>query len=106
MLKIFGSDMCPDCRECKINYDMNNIEYEYVDINKSLRDLKDFLKLRDSLPVFDHTKEINNIGIPAIVDEDGTVILDWKSYLTKHDLPVLYKEGNQKTVCSIDGEGC
>ena len=47
MLKIYGSDLCPDCIECKYNLDRNNIEYENKDITRNLKDLKEFLKLRD-----------------------------------------------------------
>ena len=52
--------------------------YSYVDISKSMRNLKAFLKLRDSLPVFEPCKEVGAVGIPAFVLEDGTVTLDWE----------------------------
>ena len=61
MLKIYGSEMCPDCVACKKNFDFYHIEYEFIDINKTLKNLKIFLKLRDTLPVFDHCKEIGDI---------------------------------------------
>ena len=104
MLKIYGSPMCPDCRECKENFDANGIEYTMIDINESLRNLKEFLTLRDSLPVFDHCKEIGDIGLPALVKGDGTVFLDWERYLIENDLPIVYKENGP--VCSLDGKGC
>ena len=97
MLKIYGSEMCPDCVACKKNFDFYHIEYEFIDINKTLRNLKDFLKLRDALPVFDHCKEIGDIGLPALVKEDGTVFLSWEKLglgtrdqglVTSHQLPV------------------
>ena len=40
MLKVYGSEMCPDCIECKYNLDRNNIEYDNIDITKSLKGLK------------------------------------------------------------------
>ena len=104
MLKIYGSEMCPDCRECKVNFNTHAIEYVSIDINENLKNLKDFLKLRDSSPVFDAAKEAGGIGIPAIVREDGTVTLDWEGYLREKGLPVVYKEGAE--VCSLDGKGC
>ena len=104
MLKIYGSPMCPDCRECKENFDANGIEYIMIDINESLRNLKEFLALRDSLSVFDHCKEIGDIGLPALVKEDGTVILDWERYLSDNGLPIVYKESGP--ACSLDGKGC
>lgn len=104
LLKIYGSAMCPDCRECKANFDANSIAYEFVDINEKLRNLKEFLDLRDHLPVFDHCKEIGDIGLPALQREDGTVFLNWEDYLKEQGLPVVYKESGE--ACSIDGKGC
>ena len=51
MFRIYGSPQCPDCRECKANFDANKVAYKYVDINESMANLKAFLKLRDTLPV-------------------------------------------------------
>ncbi len=96
--------MCPDCRKCKENFDANGVEYTMIDINESLRNLKEFLALRDSLSVFDHCKEIGDIGLPALVKEDGTVFLDWEGYLTDNGLPIVYKESGP--ACSLDGKGC
>ena len=48
MLKIYGSEMCPDCVACKKNFDFYHIEYEFIDINKTLKNLKIFLKQRDT----------------------------------------------------------
>ena len=45
MLKVYGTQLCPDCVECKYNLDRNNIEYVDVDINKQLKNLKEFLRL-------------------------------------------------------------
>lgn len=104
MLTIYGSPLCPDCRECKANLDAHGAAYEYVDINKSMRNLKAFLKLRDSLPVFDVCKETGSVGIPALVLEDGTVTLDWEGWMQEHKLPIVCRESAQ--ACSIDGKGC
>ena len=76
MLKIYGSMLCPDCVQCRKDLDAAGVEYEYLDFADSLRNLKEFLKLRE-LPVFDGVKEAGGIGIPCIVAEDGTVSLDW-----------------------------
>ncbi|MBO5999051.1 MAG: glutaredoxin [Lachnospiraceae bacterium] len=81
MLKVYGSQMCPDCRACKASFEANNIEYEFIDINAELGNLSAFLKLRDSEPAFDNAKKAGGIGIPAIVGEDGTVSTDWERYL-------------------------
>ena len=104
MIKVYGSKMCPDCVACKFNFDANQIAYEFLDINESLRTLKDFLILRDSQPVFDHLKAVNDIGIPACVKEDGTVFTDWEVYLKEQGMEV--KEVQAGTACSLDHKGC
>jgi len=104
MFKIYGSAMCPDCRECRANFDVDRVPYEFIDINESLHDLADFLALRDTLSVFDHCKELGDIGLPALVREDGSVFLDWEGYLREQGLPIVCKESGQ--ACSIDRKGC
>ena len=105
MLKIYGSRLCPDCRECKANFDDFNIEYEFIDINDRLHDLADFLVLRDTLPVFDHCKEIHDIGLPALVKEDGEVFLNWEGYLKERGFKPTEHEP-AFVACSLDRKGC
>jgi len=83
MIKIYGSSMCPDCICCKEAFDKEGIKYEFIDINSNLKLFKEFLKLRDSSPVFDICKEKGYIGIPAIVSEDGKISLDTEKYLAE-----------------------
>ncbi len=104
MLKVYGSTMCPDCRACKVNFEANHIEFEFVDINENLHNLGEFLKLRDSEPVFDKWKKVGDIGIPGIIGEDGEVFTDWEGYLAGKGLPVVYTEAGE--ACSITGKGC
>jgi len=104
MLKVYGSKMCPDCRECKMNFDLNGIDYEFLDVTESLKYLRDFLILRDSNPVFDRLKIIHDIGLPGIVKEDGEVFTDWESYLAEQGLPISYRETGKS--CSVDHKGC
>lgn len=104
MLKIYGSEMCPDCTQCKKNFDANGIEYEFLDVCKSLQNLRNFLILRDSQPVFDRLKKIHDIGLPGIVKEDGTVFTDWETYLKEQGYPVTYEQTG--AACSMDHKGC
>ena len=104
MLSIYGSPLCPDCRAFQANLDAHGVEYESIDITKSMRNLKAFLKLRDRLPVFDVCKEKGFVGIPALVLENGSVTLDWEGWMKDHSLPIVYRETAQ--ACSIDGKGC
>ena len=107
MLKVYGSDMCPDCVQCKKNFDRYGVEYEFIDINASIPNLKQFLKIRDNDPVFDVCRINNTIGIPALVKEDGTVFLDWDNYLKEKGLEADYDISDYGKVCSLDNkQGC
>ena len=105
MFKIYGSEMCPDCIACKKNFDHYGVKYVFIDINKNLKNLHDFLILRDTLPVFDHSKEIHDIGLPALVKEDGTVFLSWEKYLKDNGHEVIDFSKESKS-CSLDHKGC
>jgi glutaredoxin-related protein len=104
MITVYGSPLCPDCRECKANFDIHGIAYEEVDITASMKNLKAFLKLRDTLAVFDPCRAQGSVGIPAIVSGDGSVTLDWEGYLSERGLPVVYRE--ERPACRLDGSGC
>ena len=49
--------------------------------SEDLRHLKAFLALRDSRPEFISVKAEGKIGIPCILQEDGSVTLDWDAYV-------------------------
>ena len=106
MITVYTSPLCPDCRECKVNFDTHGIEYTAVDITAGMKNLKAFLKLRDSSPIFDLCRERGSVGIPAVVREDGSVTLDWESILTGHGFPIVYREEQSPISCSLTGEGC
>ncbi len=82
MLKIYGSMLCPDCVRCREDLDRAGVAYEYLDFSDDLRNLKEFLKLRE-LPVFNQVKDAGGIGIPCLVDESGVVRLDWSGYVSQ-----------------------
>jgi glutaredoxin-related protein len=59
------------------------VEYTYLDFAEDLRNLKAFLALRDTDPVFAQVRAEGKIGIPCILQEDGTVSLDWTMYVSQ-----------------------
>ena len=75
-MKVYGSDICGDCREFKALMQQRGFEVDYVDITENVLNLKGFLKLRDTDAAFDAPKAHGGIGIPAFVNDDGGVTLD------------------------------
>ena len=80
MIKIYGSMLCPDCVQCRKDLDEADVAYEYLDFSDDLKNLKEFLKIRDGNPLFDGHRAEGKIGIPCIIREDESITLDWEEY--------------------------
>ena len=81
MLKIYGSMLCPDCGKCREDLDKAGVDYEYLDFSDSLKNLKEFLAIRDSSDLFNDVRKNGSIGIPCILEENGSISLDWEAYM-------------------------
>jgi len=97
MIKIYVMETCPDCTYIEEQIKRDG-RYELIDIGAHVRNLKEFLRLRDSSPVFDTCKAEGFAGIPCFLLEDGTVTL------TPEDLGLESRPTG--SFCSIDGKGC
>uniref|UniRef100_A0AB33J6S7 Glutaredoxin n=1 Tax=Prevotella sp. GTC17259 TaxID=3236795 RepID=A0AB33J6S7_9BACT len=99
MIKMFVMKTCPYCEYVEKQV-VDNPRFEVIDISRHVRNLKQFLDLRDSNPVFDEAKEIGDVGIPCYVLEDGTVTLSSRDVGLE---PMPEPDG---TSCSINGSTC
>ena len=99
MIKMFVMHTCPDCEYVEKQVE-GNPDFEIVDIGKHVRNLKQFLDLRDSHPAFDEAKKSGDVGIPCYVLEDGTVTLMSK------DAGLEPRPSASGASCRIDGSGC
>lgn len=81
MLKVYGMKICPDTVECCEALTRAGVEYEFVDFAEKTANLKAFLKLRDSSPLFDSVRQEGGIGIPCIQREDGSITFDWEEFM-------------------------
>jgi glutaredoxin-related protein len=100
MIKMFVMQTCPYCEYVEKQVKANP-HFEVIDISKHVRNLKQFLDLRDNHPAFDEAKKIGDVGIPCYVLEDGTVTLSSKD-AGLEPMP----DENTGASCSIDGSGC
>lgn len=97
MKKVYVMSTCPDCFQVKQQLE-DAPGYELIDIGDHVRNLKQFLRLRDTNPAFDEVRANGNIGIPCIVDDDGSVTFSMEGIVgtgVAHGMS-----------CSIDGTGC
>lgn len=81
MLKIYGTMLCEDCGAFVGKLKESGAAYTFCDFADSLDNLREFLRLRDSEPMFDVVKAEGGIGIPCVLKEDGSCTLDWESCL-------------------------
>lgn len=98
MIKIYGMKSCPDCVAVDKQVEGDS-RYQVIDIGEHVSLLKEFLRLRDTNPVFDEVRKKGYAGIPCFVLEDGTVTLN--------PAEAGLKSGSAgRASCRIDGSGC
>jgi glutaredoxin-related protein len=76
MMKVYGTQICIDCRNYKAIQAARGFEAEYIEITEDTGKLKEFLAMRDSEPLFEAVREHHGIGIPLFVHEDGRKTFD------------------------------
>ncbi len=75
-MKVYGTDICIDCRNFKHINKLRDLNLEYTDITADTTALKEFLMLRDKNDVFKECRENGGIGIPCFVSDDHKITLD------------------------------
>ena len=99
MIKIYGMPTCPDCTYVEKQVEGND-KYTVIDIGRHVKDLKEFLRLRDSSAAFDEAKKNGWVGIPCFVLEDGSVTL------IAEEAGLQSRPVTVGATCNIDGSGC
>ena len=118
MIKIYGMPSCPDCSFVERQAEGRK-GYEVIDIGSHVRLLKEFLRLRDSSPVFDDARRHGRAGIPCFVLDDGRVTLvPEEAGLKSRDAADTGSVSSDPSgigpsagfdegaACSLDGNGC
>ena len=57
---------------------IKEISFEFRDFTKDLGYFKEFMRVRDTNPLFDEVKAKGGIGMPCLLMEDGEWRLDWE----------------------------
>lgn len=66
MLKVYGPDICIDCRNYKAIQKSRGFEAEHIDIIEDITNLKEFLEIRDGDPIFEPVRELRGIGFHCL----------------------------------------
>lgn len=76
MLKIYGTWLCPDCRDAEQKLNAAGVQFEFIDIFNSTANLKEFLTIRDNSTLYDEVRKNKAIGVPTFVKENGDITLN------------------------------
>ena len=99
MIKVYVMQTCPDCTQIKKIAETDS-RFQIIDIGEHVKNLKEFLRLRDSRSEFADVKTSGSVGIPCFLMEDGSIQFEMEELqLSEAD----YAEGS---ACRIDGTGC
>ena len=105
-MKVYGSDICIDCRNYKAIQKKRGFEAEYIDITENTKNLREFLGMRDSETIFISVKENGGIGIPLFVMEDGRKTLDIDEAFSWLGLPPVEEDEIVEKGFSCGENGC
>ena len=81
MLTLYGTRLCPQCVEALEELNRREMEYDYLDIFASTKNLKALLALRDHREEFAQARQEGLIGIPCFLRDDGSVTLSLQDIL-------------------------
>lgn len=73
-ITLFGSQHWPGCEVVKEGLSLRNVSYEYVEITDSMKNLKRFLKLRDTRKEYAIAHRVHAVGIPTLMVEDAIYV--------------------------------
>lgn len=108
-MKIYGSDICIDCRILKAVLKARGIEADFIDITENTGNLREFLGIRDHDPHFEKVRnwEGGAIGIPCFVSDEGSVTLDvdeafsWIGQPCMNPMAVLAMENGAELILEL-----
>ncbi|MBR5290948.1 MAG: hypothetical protein IKU28_08175 [Erysipelotrichaceae bacterium] len=105
MMKVYGAEICVDCRNFKAIQKNRGFEVEYIDMTENTKNMREFLAIRDNDPIFDEVKQRNGIGIPLFVREDGQKTFDLNEALSWINQPEVedHEIVEKIMACSIYG---
>ncbi len=65
-IKLYGSKHWPGCPQVKEDLLQNGVDFDYVEITDSMKNLKEFLKIRDKDDAFKIVRRVHSVGIPML----------------------------------------
>lgn len=75
-ITIYGSNLCPKTLHSIESITSLGIMPKFINVTGSINLLMDFVKLRDTNPLYDDIRGTEKIGFPTFELEDGTLTRD------------------------------
>ena len=75
-ITVIGSHLCPDTLYALCKLREANIDVDFQNLSASLPDLKAYLAVRESDPMYEAVRKNGGIGITCFIFEDGRRTLD------------------------------
>lgn len=82
-IKVIGSHLCPDTLYALCKLSEHHVEMEFKNLSASMADLKEYLAVRESNPLYDGVRAGGGIGIPFFELEDKTTTMNLDEVLNK-----------------------
>ena len=105
-MKVYGSEICVDCRNFKAIQNNRGFEVEYIDITENTKNMREFLAIRDNDPIFDEVKQRGGIGIPLFVREDGQKTFDLNEAMSWINQPAVEDDEIVEKIMACSIHGC
>lgn len=104
-MKVYGAEICIDCRNYKAIQKARGFDAEYIDITADTTNLREFLKIRDNSSLFDDVRAHSGIGIPLFVKEDGSMTFEIDEAMEWIGQPPVSDDEivEHRTSCGIHG---
>ncbi len=75
-MKLYGSDLCPDCPPVIEYLKKKSVEFEFVNITESMKNLKEFTALRDHRVEFEDARKNGYMGIPCLLTDEAVIFFE------------------------------
>ncbi|HJC66645.1 MAG TPA: glutaredoxin [Candidatus Enterocloster excrementigallinarum] len=75
-ITVMGSHLCPDTIYAVNKLVEAGFKVTYKDILSCHSDLREYLMMRDTSPMYEEIRGTETLGVPCFIREDGTKTLD------------------------------
>ena len=106
-MKVYGAEICYECRNYKAIQKARGFKADYVEIMENTTNLKEFLALRDG-DAFKEVRANKYIGIPCFVLDDGKITFDINEAFASIGQPPVREEEivEKHPACNVNDKSC